>query len=146
MSKDIFQYFGLGCRNVSKIFIPKGYDLEKFKKHFTEFKDLIYHNKYSNNYNYHKTIKIMNGEIFIDGEYFILKESREFSPPISVINYQYYNEISEVKKIIQENYKNIQCIVSNCDINNKIKFGDAQNPELDDYADNIDTLNFLLTK
>jgi hypothetical protein len=146
LSKDIFQYFGLGCRNVSKIFIPRGYDLEKFKKYFTEFKDLIYHNKYSNNYNYHKTIKIMNSEIFIDGEYFILKESREFSPPISVINYQYYNEISEVKKIIQENYKNIQCIVSNCDINNKIKFGDAQNPELDDYADNIDTLNFLLTK
>jgi len=146
LSKDIFQYFGLGCRNVSKIFIPIGYNLEKFKKHFAEFKDIIYHNKYSNNYNYHKTIKIMNNEIFIDGEYFILKESREFSPPISVINYHYYNKISEVKKIIQDNCENIQCIVSNCDINNKIKFGDAQNPDLHDYSDNIDTLNFLLTK
>ena len=146
LSKDIFQYFGLGCRNVSKIFIPTGYDLEKFKKHFTAFKDLIYHNKYSNNYNYHKTIKIMNNEKFIDNDYFILTESDEFSPPISVINYQYYKDIKEVQEIIEENQNRLQCVVSHYNIKNSVEFGETQNPKLYEYADNIDTFDFLLTK
>ena len=146
LARDIFQYFGLGCRNVSKIFIPVGYDLMKLKIYFKEFEDIIYHNKYSNNYNYHKTIKIMNNEKFIDNGYFMLIESDEFSPPISVVNYQYYRDIKEVQKILEENHERLQCIVSHCNIKNSVEFGEAQNPKLHDYADNIDTFDFLLTK
>ena len=146
LARDIFQYFGLGCRNVSKIFIPVGYDLMKLKNYFNEFEDIIYHNKYSNNYNYHKTIKIMNNEKFIDNGYFMLTESDEFSPPISVVNYQYYRDIKEVQEILEENQESLQCIVSHCNIKNSVEFGEAQNPKLYDYADNIDTFNFLLTK
>ena len=146
LARDIFLYFGLGCRNVSKIFIPVGYDLLKLKNYFKEFEDIIYHNKYSNNYNYHKTIKIMNNEKFIDNEYFILTESDEFSPPISVVNYQYYKDIEEVQEIIEENQNRLQCVVSHCNIKNSVEFGETQNPKLYDYADNIDTIDFLLTK
>ena len=146
LARDIFQYFGLGCRNVSKIFIPFGYDLMKLKNYFKEFEDIIYHNKYSNNYNYHKTIKIMNNEKFIDNGYFMLIESDEFSPPISVVNYQYYRDIKEVQEIIEENQDRLQCVVSHCDIKNIVEFGETQNPKLYDYADNIDTFDFLLTK
>lgn len=146
LARDIFQYFGLGCRNVSKIFIPVGYDLMKLKNYFKEFEDIIYHNKYSNNYNYHKTIKIMNNEKFIDNGYFMLVESDEFSPPISVVNYQYYSDIKEVQEIIEENQDRLQCVVSHCNIKKIVEFGETQNPKLYDYADNIDTFNFLLTK
>ena len=146
LARDIFQYFGLGCRNVSKIFIPAEYDLTELKNYFKEFEDIIYHNKYSNNYNYHKTIKIMNNEKFIDNGYFMLIESDEFSPPISVVNYQYYRDIKEVQKILEENHERLQCIVSHCNIKNSVEFGEAQNPKLYDYADNIDTFDFLLTK
>ncbi len=146
LARDIFQYFGLGCRNVSKIFIPVGYDLLELKNYFKDFQDIIFHNKYSNNYNYHKTIKIMNNEKFIDNEYFILTESDEFSPPISVINYQYYKDIKEVQEIIEENQNRLQCVVSHCNIKNSVEFGETQNPKLYDYADNIDTFDFLLTK
>ena len=146
LARDIFQYFGLGCRNVSKIFIPVGYDLMKLKNYFKEFEDIIYHNKYSNNYNYHKTIKIMNNEKFIDNGYFMLTESKEFSPPISVINYQYYRDIKEVQEILEENQDRLQCVVSHCTIKNSVEFGETQNPKLYDYADNIDTFDFLLTK
>ena len=146
LARDVFQYFGLGCRNVSKIFIPVGYDLLKLKNYFKDFEDIIFHNKYSNNYNYHKTIKIMNNEKFIDNDYFILTESDEFSPPISVVNYQYYKDIKEVQEIIEENQNRLQCVVSHCKIKNSVEFGETQNPKLYDYADNIDTFDFLLTK
>ena len=88
----------------------------------------------------------MNNEKFIDNQFYLLEESKEFSPPISVIYYEFYEKIYDVVKIINENDENIQCVVSHCDIKNKINFGNAQNPKLSDYSDNIDTLEFLLTK
>ena len=147
LSKDIFQYFGLGCRNVSKIFIPYDYNLKILSEGFKHIEEIINNNnKYCNNYNYYKTIKIMNNEKFIDNQFYLLEESKEFSPPISVIYYEFYDRINDVIKIINENDENIQCVVSNCDIKNKIDFGNTQNPKLSDYSDNIDTLEFLLTK
>ena len=145
LSDDVFMYFGLGCRNVSKIFIPKNYDLTKLNSSFNNYKHIINHHKYSNNYNYQKTIKLMNNEEFIDGGHFILSESENYAPPISIIYYEYYSDIQEVnKKIISKN-KDIQCVVSNLKIKNSIGFGDAQKPKLNQYADKIDTLKFLLT-
>lgn len=145
LSDDIFMYFGLGCRNVSKLFIPRKYDLEILKKSLNKYDYIINHHKYSNNYNYQKTIKLMNSEKFIDGNYFILSESEDIAPPISVIYYEFYEQISDVKDKIKSSRDKIQCIVSKLDIEKSIDFGEAQKPKLNQYADNVDTLKFLLT-
>ena len=145
LSDDIFMYFGLGCRNVCKLFIPEGYDLNILKEKFKKYNHIVNHNKFYNNYNYQKTINTMNGELFIDSDYFLMKQSKEYTPPISMIYYDYYNEILEVQEAVKENKNQIQCIVTNLEIENSIKFGEAQKPKLYQYADNIDTLDFLLT-
>ena len=145
LSDDIFIYFGLGCRNISKIFVPTGYDISQLKNKFNKYNYMINHNKYSNNYNYQKTIKIMNNEVFTDCDYFLMSQSKEINPPISVIYYDYYDDLSQVCDLIKEKINQIQCIVTNLQINNSIRFGEAQDPKLDQYADNSDTINFLLT-
>ena len=145
LSDDIFMYFGLGCRNVSKLFIPEGYDLNILKEKFKKYNHIVNHNKFYNNYNYQKIINTMNGELFIDGDYFLMKQSKEYAPPISVIYYDFYNEILEVQEAVKVNKNQIQCIVTNLQIENSIKFGEAQKPKLYQYADDIDTLEFLLT-
>ena len=145
LSDDIFMYFGLGCRNVSKLFIPEDYDLNILKEKFKKYNHIVNHNKFYNNYNYQKIINTMNGELFIDGDYFLMKQSKEYAPPISVIYYDFYNEISEVEEAVKVNKNQIQCIVTNLQIENSIKFGEAQKPKLYQYADDIDTLDFLLT-
>ena len=145
LSDDIFIYFGLGCRNISKIFVPTGYDISLLKNKFNKYNYIINHNKYSNNYNYQKTIKIMNNEVFTDCDYFLMSQSKEINPPISVIYYDYYDDLSQVCDLIKEKINQIQCIVTNLQMNNSIKFGEAQDPKLDQYADNSDTINFLLT-
>lgn len=145
LSDDIFIYFGLGCRNISKIFVPTGYDISQLKNKFNKYNYIINHNKYSNNYNYQKTIKIMNNEVFTDCDYFLMSQSKEINPPISVIYYDYYDDISQVCDLIKEKRNQIQCIVTNLQIKNSIRFGEAQDPKLDQYADNSDTINFLLT-
>ena len=145
LSDDIFIYFGLGCRNISKIFVPTGYNISQLKNKFNNYNYIINHNKYSNNYNYQKTIKIMNNEVFTDCDYFLMSQSKEINPPISVIYYDYYDDISQVCDLIKEKRNQIQCIVTNLQIKNSIRFGEAQDPKLDQYADNSDTINFLLT-
>ena len=145
LSDDIFMYFGLGCRNVSKLFFPEGYDLNILKEKFKKYNHIVNHNKFYNNYNYQKIINTMNGELFIDGDYFLMKQSKEYAPPISVIYYDFYNEILEVQEAVKVNKNQIQCIVTNLQIENSIKFGEAQKPKLYQYADDIDTLDFLLT-
>ena len=145
LSDDIFIYFGLGCRNISKIFVPTGYDISQLKNKFNKYNYIINHNKYSNNYNYQKTIKIMNNEVFTDCNYFLMSQSKEINPPISVIYYDYYDDLSQVCDLIKEKRNQIQCIVTNLQINNSVRFGEAQDPKLDQYADNSDTINFLLT-
>ena len=145
LSDDIFIYFGLGCRNISKIFVPTGYDISQLKNKFNKYNHIINHNKYSNNYNYQKTIKIMNNEVFTDCNYFLMSQSKEINPPISVIYYDYYDDLSQVCDLIKEKRNQIQCIVTNLQIKNSIRFGEAQDPKLDQYADNSDTINFLLT-
>ena len=145
LSDDIFIYFGLGCRNISKIFVPTGYDISQLKNKFDKYSYIIKHNKYSNNYNYQKTIKIMNNDVFVDCDFFLMSQSKEINPPISIIYYDYYDDISQVSNFINEKRNQIQCIVTNLQIDNSTGFGDTQDPKLDQYADNTDTINFLLT-
>ena len=145
LAKDIFTYFGLGCRNVSKLFIPIGFDIKKIIHGFDEFKKIKLHHKYLNNLNYYKTIKILNNEKFIDGKFFLMSESKSFTPPISEIYYEFYENEKELIEYLKTKSENLQCIVSNSISENHVNFGDTQNPKLSDYADNIDTIKFLLT-
>lgn len=145
LAKDIFQYFGLGCRNVTRLFIPTDFPLDKLFENFLNYKDVIHHNKYANNYDYNRAIYLLNQDQFWDNNFVMLKEDHNLFSPLSVVNFSRYSNIEEVKSFIAENQKEIQCVVSEPDagIENSISFGEAQNPSLDTYADDVDTMRFL---
>lgn len=146
ITDDIFMYFGLGCRNVTKIFIPKNFDFEPLFQAFKKYKEIIQHNKYANNYEYYKSIFLVNKERHLDNGFVLLKEMQGFSSPVSTVYYEYYQDINEVNTILQNHKENIQCIVSsNGKIKNAIPPGKSQQPELWDYADGVDTVEFLLS-
>ena len=145
LADDIFLYFGLGCRNISKIYVPNAYNFDIFFKAINHYKNIINHKKYANNYKYHKSILLIHKTLHLDNGFLLLKEDFSISSPISIIYYEKYHNINDLTKIANQNLENIQCIVTNCnEFENKIKFGQAQKPELWDYADNVDTLNFLM--
>ncbi|MBI5010411.1 MAG: acyl-CoA reductase [Bacteroidia bacterium] len=142
LGKDIFTYFGLGCRNVSKIYIPGNYDLKNLLKKWESFSDVVFNNKYANNYDYNKAIYLVNKEKFLDTGYLLLKEEKRISSPVSVLYFEYYNNYNNLIQHIDSMKDNIQCIVSD----KGIPFGKTQQPELWDYADGTDTIEFLLKK
>jgi|TARA_R100000479_G_scaffold70100_3_gene33865 hypothetical protein len=144
LADDIFRYFGLGCRNVSKIFFPEKYDFDKFFNGMFSWKHVINNHKYINNYDYNKAVYLMSNIKLLDNEYLLLKEDTGYSSPISVTFYETYADLEDVKKKLKEKADKIQAIVSNIGIDNEIPFGTAQNPELWDYADGVDTVDFLL--
>ncbi len=140
LAEDIFRYFGLGCRNVSKLFLPKDYNFDPFFNAMYGWKEIINNNKYINNYDYNKAVYLMSNIELLDNEFLLLKEDNGFSSPISVVFYQYYESEDELRKYLSENKEHIQAIVSEKDI----PFGAAQKPQLWDYADGVDTVSFLL--
>ena len=145
LGEDIFTYFGLGCRNVSKIFVPKAYSFDQFFNAVKSFEDVINHYKYRNNYDYYKSIYLINKTAHLDNSFLLLKVDKGFSSPISVVYYEYYNDKNELNNLLNSNADKIQCIVSNDkEINSCIPFGTSQSPQLWDYADGIDTMEFLL--
>lgn len=139
LSNDVFSYFGLGCRNISKVFLPKGYDLNKLFKAFFHHQEIVDNNKYGNNYDYNKAVYLMNQDEILENGFMLLKEDKGLFSPISVLFYQYYDDVKEIAEFIDEYENDIQCVVGK----NYIPFGSAQKPSLTDYADNIDVLNFL---
>jgi hypothetical protein len=142
---DIFSYFGLGCRNVSKLFFPKDYNLELFFENIKHFDFIYNHNKYANNYDYNRSVYLMNQVQHLDNGFVLLKEDENLSSPLGVLFFQYYDDEKKVKDYLETNEDRIQCVVSNSNfVDNTISFGNAQRPELWDYADNIDTMKFLL--
>ena len=145
LGDDIFTYFGLGCRSISKLYVPENYCFDLFFNSIFKWNDLINSHKYANNYDYNKAIYLMSGYKFLDNGFFMVKEGSELYSPISTINYEFYNDISALKQKIKADDKDIQCIVSNTEIENKINFGETQKPSLSQYADNIDVVEFLLT-
>ena len=142
LGADIFTYFGLGCRSVSKLYIPFGYDIRELSSKWHNNSDVLNHNKYANNYDYNKAIYMVNREEFTDNGFLLLKENSQIPSPVAVLHYQYYNDDEEIRSEIMNRADKIQCVVSRKDI----PFGKAQSPELWDYADGIDTLEFLLKK
>ena len=143
LGEDIFRYFGLGCRNVSKLFVPKGYSFEAFFKAIYEYKDVIYYERYSNNYDYNKAVFLMSNFKLLDNEFLTLKEDTSHASPISSVFYEYYDDIADLQKRLAAEAEQIQCVVSNNLIEKSISFGQTQQPKLWDYADNVDTLEFL---
>lgn len=139
LADDIFIHFGMGCRNVSKIFLPTSYDLNKVIGALYRYKDAVHHNKYGNNYDYHKALYLMNGDDILENGFMLFKEEKELHSPLSVLFYEYYDDQSVLREKIRGMDDQIQCIVSKKDI----AFGKAQKPELWDYADGINTLKFL---
>jgi hypothetical protein len=142
LGSDIFSYFGLGCRNVSKIYLPKGYDFMKFSELWDNFKVVSTNIKYANNYDFNKAVYIVNKEAFHDTGYLLFKEERKISSPVAVLYYEYYESQDAVKQQTELLKEKIQCVVGR----NGIPFGKAQSPHLWDYADGIDTIEFLLKK
>lgn len=142
LGSDIFSYFGLGCRNVSKIYLPVDYDITKMTLNWNDYSMITNHHKYANNYDYNKAIFLVNRDDFIDTGYVLLKENKSISSPVAVIYFEYYKASDNVYKEIEKNRGKIQCIVSK----KEIPFGMAQRPHLWDYADGKDTVDFLLKK
>jgi len=142
LGKDIFSYFGLGCRNVSKIYVPKGYDFSAMIKNWESFSGIIKHNKYANNYDFNKAVYIVNKDMFIDTGYLLLKEESGLSSPVSVLYYEYYDSQYNFAHQTEQMKERIQCVVGR----QHLAFGQTQSPHLWDYADGIDTIEFLLKK
>lgn len=147
LGNDIFQYFGLGCRNVSKIFIPREFDFKILLEAFEPFAYLQDHNKYANNYNYNKTMLLMNNIHHLDNGFLLVKEDAFMHSPIATLFYEYYSSEKELHEKINSCLNQIQCIVgSSSKFNATVKFGRTQFPELWDYADNVNTMEFLLKR
>jgi len=145
LGEDIFRYFGLGCRNVSKIFVPNGYNFDSFFKAIFEYQDVIHYEKYANNYDYNKAVFLMSNFKLLDNGFLTLKEDSSYSSPISSVFYEFYEDLEILKNRLKNEGDQIQCIVSNHLIDNSIAFGQTQKPKLWDYADNVDTLQFLIS-
>lgn len=144
LGRDILGYFGLGCRNVSKLLIPNGFDLNRIFGGLYPLAETIHHAKYANNYDYIKALYLMNGITFLENGFFILKEEQAISAPIATAHYEYYTKPETCEAIISKNKEHIQCVVSHMAFPfPTIPFGDAQKPQLWDYADGVDTLEFL---
>lgn len=144
LGEDIFRYFGLGCRNVSKLFVPKGYSFTAFFEAIFEYQDIIHYEKYANNYDYNKAVFLMSNFKLLDNGFLTIKEDLSYTSPISSVFYEYYDSIEELQIRLQSESEQIQCIVSNNLVENSIDFGQTQKPNLWDYADNVDTMSFLM--
>ncbi|MCC5945008.1 MAG: acyl-CoA reductase [Bernardetiaceae bacterium] len=148
-AEDIFRYFGLGCRNVSKIYVPEGYDFEPLfsiwhQEAEQNFK-ILAHNKYANNYDYNKAIMLMNQDPHLDSGFLLCKESKDLISPMAVLYYEYYKTYNSVLLNIENIKSQLQCVITNPETKiNAIPFGKAQKPSWTDYADNIDTMKFLM--
>ena len=140
---DILAHYGLGCRNVSKLFIPKGYDLNLIFGGLYNYSNVMESFKYVNNYDYNKAVFLMSEFDFLDNGFFMLKNDSKFSSPLATAFYSEYDSIKALNATLKENIEKIQCVVSNQIIKNSISFGETQNPKLFEYADGINTLEFL---
>lgn len=145
LGEDIFRYFGLGCRNVSKLFVPQGYDFKSFFEAMYKQKDVIFYEKYANNYDYNKAVFLMSNFKLLDNEFLTLKEDTSYASPISSVFYEYYDDLQAVKSKMEKDADQIQCVVSDKVTISSTAFGQTQKPQLWDYADNVDTMAFLLS-
>lgn len=140
LGSDIFSFFGLGCRNVAKLYVHRDFDLDRFFKGIYEYHPIVNHHKYANNYDYFRALWLMNREEILDNGFLILRPSTSLSSPVGSVFYERFDDLSVLEKELATQSDEIQCIVSQ----NHVPFGKSQQPELWDYADGVDTMKFLL--
>ena len=141
LADDIYLYFGLGCRSISKLFVPKGYDFVPFLHILTqESQPIALHHQFNNNIEYQKAVHLMNRIPYMDAGTYLLVENPEYASPIGMLYYEYYEDIDLVNRRLTDDAERLQCIVGH----NAEPFGNAQNPSLLQYPDGIDTLSWLL--
>ncbi len=147
LAKDIFLFFGMGCRNVSKIYVPRGYDFSRWDEGMREWKFMEDHNKYKNNLEYNHAIFLINSVPHINIGHLILKEDEAIASRIGCLHYSYYDSLADAVAILEERKEEIQCVISAGPIGGweHIGFGESQHPRLEQYADGVDTMHFLAT-
>jgi hypothetical protein len=146
LGHDIFDYYGLGCRNVSKLLVPKDYDFVPFFEAIESYQPTINHHKYNNNYDYNKSIYLVNRDKHLDNGFLLVKEDERMVSPLAVVFQEPYEDIRAVEALLSRESEKIQCIVSTVPLNvsnQVVDFGQSQQPALWDYADGIDTMDFL---
>lgn len=146
LGADIFDYFGLGCRSVSKCYVPEGYDVAHLYEGITAYEPIRDHYKYSNNYDYNKSIYLINRDKHFDNGFLLLKEDEKLASPLAVVFYETYKDLGSLTEKLNAQADKIQCIVSQATISSDIptfRLGGSQCPSLTDYADGVDTMAFL---
>ena len=147
LGHDIFDYYGLGCRNVSKLLVPEGYNFNFFFESIQSYEGIINHHKYNNNYDYNKSIYLVNREEHLDNGFLLLKRDEKMVSPLAVLFYSNYDDLEQAEALISAESEQIQCVVSGAALqvgNQVVDFGQSQQPKLWDYADGIDTMEFLV--
>lgn len=146
LGKDIFRYFGLGCRNVSKVYLSDKMEPKTFLAILEDWKPIANHNKYFNNYEYHKAIFLVEKMAHLDNGFLLLREEASLGCPVGVLHYQTFGTLDQMKAEVKIHADKIQCVVASDKLGfeNSVPFGKAQSPELWDFADGVDTMGFLL--
>ena len=145
LGKDVFTYYGLGCRNVSKIYLPQGFQTDEIFEALVDYGDVIHHNKYKNNYDYSYALYLLAKQPFLTNNFLIVREDEAFSSRIACLHYSWYADLSDLVGQLHDQLDNIQCVASSNDIAGlqTVRIGACQSPGLSDYADHVDTLAFL---
>jgi hypothetical protein len=144
LGDDIFSYFGLGCRNVSNIFVPENYDWSMFFEAMKKYSDVMKHQGYNDCFRYQKALSELSDEEYLTNGFVIIRKNSPTFSSIASINYAIYKDIEQVKTFLAEQKDKIQCIVTKTACSdNPTPFGHTQIPELADYADGVDTMSFL---
>lgn len=143
LSEDVFRYFGLGCRSVSKLFVPRGYNFDAFFKGMYQQHEIINNQKYANNYDYNKAVYLMSEFDILENGFLMIKEDESYASPIASVFYEYYDNTDDLKRKLYEDREQIQCVVAKDFIAEEVRFGQTQYPLLWDYADGVNTLEFL---
>ncbi|MBT8185895.1 MAG: acyl-CoA reductase, partial [Eudoraea sp.] len=144
LGDDIFRYFGLGCRSVSKLYVPEDYNFDQLFKALYPFNEIIALSKYANNYDYNKAVYLMSEYSILDNGFLLLKEDENFGSPIATLFYEKYRSFAALKEKLDLEKDALQCIVADGLFPDEVPFGQTQFPGLEDYADGIDTVEFLL--
>jgi len=145
LGRDIFTYFGLGCRNVSKIYVPHGYHFDTLLEALHEYRDIIHHDKYKNNFDYNFTLYILNNQPYHNNGCLLLREDAALQTRIASLHYEYYDDLADMDQLLAAKKDEIQCVVSKVQLRDfaALPFGKSQEPELSDYADGVDVMAFL---
>lgn len=145
LGADVFRYFGMGCRNVSKLMIPEGFDVVNMLSHWECYASVADFHKYFNNYEYRKAILLVNQDAHYDTGFLLLKEDARIASPVSMLHYEIYTSLDSCKELIAKSIDEIQCVVSVApEFKDAVLPGEAQIPGLRDYADGVDIMKFLL--